>query len=293
MKISLLITLLIAALFMLGCEPDFSSSGEHISTDVDSDMDGDSDTDNDDPSEIDSDTSEDTEDDGSTEGKEARVYAHSATVLYEINPVDLTVSVVGPFQFSQPGDQMTDIALDADGNMTGITYTNIYAVDKETAACHFLSSLKGSTGYNGLSFLEDENDNPILVGAENNSGRVYVIDPQTGVDTQLGAYGSQLKSSGDLVYVKGAGAFATAMKTESATDVLLSVDPTDGSGTLIGETGFSNIWGLAYWGGQLYGFTSRGEFILIDPETGAGTLLEDTDYSFWGAGVTTRAPVVI
>ena len=120
--------------------------------------------------------------------------------------------------------------------------------------------------------------------------RSFEAGARTGM---MGMYGGGLTSSGDLVYVKDAGAFATAKHTGYTTDVLISVNTTTGAGTIIGETGFTNIYGLAYWGGQLFGFTEQGEFVLIDPDTGVGTLVEATQYMFWGAGVTTRAPVVV
>ena len=287
-------------LFVLGigfclfaCVADDEIMSDNNDSDNDNDNDSDADTDGDSDGDGDGDGDSDGDSDSDTDTEEAMVYAHSATVLYEIHPTELTVTVVGNFNFTQLLDQMTDIALDDEGNMTGITFNNIYTVDKETAQCQFLSALEGSTGFNGLSYLEDENENPFLVGAENGSGTVYEIDPQTGAQVQMGMYGGGLTSSGDLVYVKDAGAFATAKHTGYTTDVLISVNTTTGAGTIIGETGFTNIYGLAYWGGQLFGFTEQGEFVLIDPDTGVGTLVEATQYMFWGAGVTTRAPVVV
>lgn len=300
MKPLLMLSLIVVTAYIFGCTPDFSVSDTNKESDTlddegnnGTDSHSDADTGSDSGGDAESDTDANFDSESNTETEVAMVYAHSATVLYEIDPIDLTVSEVGNFQFSKPGDQMTDIALDAEGNMMGITYTNIYAVNKETAECQFLATLVGSTGFNGLSFLEDKEGNPFLVGAENNSGRVYKIDPQTGAETQLGEYGNGLKSSGDLVYVQGAGAFATAKMPGNATDVLISVDPHTGAGTFIGDTGFTNIYGLAYWGGKLYGFTSQGEFVSIDPETGAGSLIEATEYSFWGAGVITTAPTTV
>ena len=66
---------------------------------------------------------------------------------------------------------------------------------------------------------------------------------------------------------------------------------------LIGATGFYDIWGLGYWGGIAYGFNEPGKLIQIDLTTGKGTSIPMPDIpgalSFWGAGVTTAAPVVV
>ncbi len=224
-----------------------------------------------------------------------KVYAHSADTLYEVDPNDLTVTVVGDFGWpaGSAGEQMTDIALDEDGHMVGVTFNRVYAVDKDTAECTYLSDLQSGM-YNGLSWVEGVAVDPnvkTLVGV-NTGGDYLAIDPGTGSSSQVGAYGGGYGSSGDLVYVRGAGIFATATHTSYGTDVLVSIHAPDGQATLIGETGFDSIWGLAYWGGVLFGFTDSGEFLTIDPDTGQGTLVESTGHSFWGAGVTTTAPIV-
>ena len=86
--------------------------------------------------------------------------------------------------------------------------------------------------------------------------------------------------------------FATAVSASHDTDVLVQVNAGSGTATIIGETGFVEIWGLAYWAGEIFGFTNGGQFVTIDPDTGAGTLVEQTGHQFWGAGVTTVAPIV-
>ena len=53
--------------------------------------------------------------------------------------------------------------------------------------------------------------------------------------------------------------------------------------------------GLGYWGRSVYGFSNSGQLIEIDRTTGAGrlaTTMTGTD-RFWGAGVTTQAPVLL
>ena len=224
-----------------------------------------------------------------------RVYAHSAGTLFAIDPNTLVVTVVGDFGWpaGSLGEQMTDIALDAAGHMIGISFNNVYAVDKETAECTFLAALQASVS-NGLSWVEGvgvDPGTPALVGV-NASGSYYTIDPSTGISTPIGSYGGGFGSSGDLVFVRGAGAFATTSHSSYTSDVLVSVHPATGVVTPIGPTGFQSIWGLAYWGGEVFGFTQSGQFIKIDITTGQGTLLESTSYAFWGAGVTTTAPIV-
>ena len=56
--------------------------------------------------------------------------------------------------------------------------------------------------------------------------------------------------------------------------------------------GFSGVWGLGFWKGKLFGFTQGGQFLTIDPMTGAGTLVQGNGPEWWGAAVTTVAPII-
>ena len=78
------------------------------------------------------------------------VYAHGPLDLYKIDPDTLEITLVGKFNFPS-GESMTDIALDQYGNMVGISYGKVYAVNRETAGCTYLAALDRS--FNGLSFV--------------------------------------------------------------------------------------------------------------------------------------------
>jgi hypothetical protein len=230
-----------------------------------------------------------------------RVYAHSASELYEVDPDTLDVTLVAPFSF--PGvpfaESITDIALDKDANMVGISYTEVYAIDKTTAVCTHLASLGGAQ-YNGLSFVPADEIDPtgaeILVGASL-SGEISQIDPLTGAHTVIGTYGGGWQSSGDIVSVRGFGTVATVNMGEGTVDRLARIDlfaggtatPIDTSGN---GTGYTVIFGLGFWRGQVFGFTENQQFVLIDPTTGVASLVEMSAPYWWGAGVTTEAPII-
>src|SRR5262245_57143035 len=122
---------------------------------------------------------------------DAAVYAHSNTDLYKVDPNTLEVTHVAAFVWpSDLGiDDMTDIALDKDVNMVGISFGSVYAVNKETGVCTFLSSLDRS--FNGLSFIPaggvDASTEEVLVAASDD-GSVYRLHPMTGMATPIGAY---------------------------------------------------------------------------------------------------------
>ena len=143
----------------------------------------------------------------------------------------------------------------------------------------------------GKPILPRPSGDEILVGT-GLGGTLWQIDP-TGVaaPTQLGAYGGQMISSGDIVSVTGFGTVAT-VKNGSELDYLARIDETTGVGTVIGPTGFADIWGIGYWRDKVFGFVATNQFVVIDVHTGDATYISTGPENWAGAGVTTRAPTV-
>jgi hypothetical protein len=224
------------------------------------------------------------------------VYAHTSSELYKVDPDTLAVTLVGAFGWpaSVGSDQMTDLAIDKTGNMIGVSFGSVYKVDPTTAACTLLSqSLQGS--FNGLSFVPadmlGQTGDDVLVGTRNDDGIVDRVDPMTGAVSQVGNMGGAFQSSGDLVAISGFGTVQTTMGAPY--DVLTRLAPVTFAGTAIGSsTGFGQIWGIAYWKGKVFGFTQSGEFLTIDPTTGVATLVQSNGPEWWGAAVTTLAPII-
>jgi hypothetical protein len=119
---------------------------------------------------------------------------------------------------------------------------------------------------------------------------VFRVDPNTGMAMPIGNMGG-FSSSGDLVSVAGFGTMQTADNGVAA-DRLVRLAPGSFAAAAVGtDIGFSEIWGVAFWKGKLFGFTDGGLFVVIDPATGAGTLVQSNGPAWWGAAVTTLAPV--
>ena len=230
--------------------------------------------------------------DGAVVTPTAFVYAHTDSMLYTVDPDTLAIAPVAAFGWPNGSDTMTDIALDHAGNMVGISYGSIFAIDKTTAKCTFLSTFQGGS-FNGLSFIANSTgSNEILVGADLN-GDLYRVDSSTGAQTLIGNYGSGWVSSGDLVSVEGA-TYATVIGT-GGSDILVKVDTATGKATQIGETGYNSIWGLGYWKQKVFGFTAQDGMVTIDVTTGKATPApsQTGSISWYGAGVTTAAPITV
>jgi hypothetical protein len=233
--------------------------------------------------------------DGTT-NEQVFVYAHSSSELYKVDPDTLAVSLVGAFQWpaSVGSDQMTDLAINKDNVMVGISFGRVYRVDPTTAATTVLAgTLQGD--FNGLSFVPasmvGQTGDDILVGTRNLDGMVFKIDPMTGDAQPCGNMGNAYQSSGDLVAVAN---FGTVQTTLGAPwDVLTKLAPVTFAGTSAPmSTGYGQIWGIAFWKGKVFGFTQLGQFITIDPTTGVGTVVQSGGPEWWGAAVTTTAPVI-
>jgi hypothetical protein len=224
------------------------------------------------------------------------VYAHTASTLFKVDPDTLAITMIGNFGWpsSVGSDQMTDIAIDKTGQMIGVSYTRVYRVDPTNAQATLLSSSLGGA-FNGLSFVPaaqlGQTGDDVLVGTENSDGKVYRVDPTTGQITQVGDMGASYASSGDMVAVEGFGTVQTVPGSNG--DTLVKLAPNSFAATPIGSgTGFSTLWGIAFWKNKIYGFADTGEFVLIDATTGVGTMVTQTNQAWWGAAVTTLAPVI-
>jgi hypothetical protein len=230
--------------------------------------------------------------DGGGTGDE--VFVESPDTLYRLDPDTKAVSVVGPFSGCS---QVTDIALDEASNMYATTLDGFYAVDRTSAACTRIAS---GTYPNSLSFVPAGTLDPNVEALVGYLGDTYVrIDLQSGAITSFASIGQGYTSSGDLVSVKGGGTYvAVKGGPDSCNDCLIQVDPATGEFLMEwGPVNHTGVFGLAFWGGAVYGADDQGDLFEIDfhglamqftaipvPSAPAGL-------QFWGAGTTTVAPL--
>lgn len=226
------------------------------------------------------------------------VFGHSATSLYRLEPKTKAVDNIGMFEGC---DDVIDIALDESSTLYAVADNALYTVDKATAKC---TEIATGTYPNSLSFVPKGTLDPqreALVGYEDAN---YVrIDPVTGSRTVVAtnALTGGMISSGDIVSVKGGATYLTVKGTSqcSAADCLVEVDPANGRVLKNwGSVEHKGVFGLAFWGGKVYGFDRAGN--LFEVTFGATQLAttaiaipgKPTDLSFWGAGSSTSVPLV-
>ena len=220
------------------------------------------------------------------------LYAHTASTLYRFDKAGFTL--VGQFGFDKNAGSVTDIALDEDGKLFAITFNDLFECNSKTAKCNWLAGLPQQ--FNGLTFVPEGvlGAKAALIGIANSGTWNHLqVNGKTATVTPLGSYGGY-GSSGDAFSVKGVGTLATVTSGFFKSDELAVVDPATGKvKSIVGETGVTGLWGLAWQGGKVYAFGSDGGIYEVNPKTGkaskAAGISAPSGVSWWGAGVSTRA----
>ena len=234
----------------------------------------------------------------------SRVYGHSGDRLYRLDPMTLAPTEIGAM--TGLDGSLLDLAVDKNDRLVGITRTALYSLSATTAAATLIRDLSTTApDLTSLSYVPGlaMSDPDVLISA-NDLGDVYRIDETTGTATKVGNYGMhngmQVKSSGDIFGVRGFGVFATVDVGTGTMDYLARIDSTTWKATpLPNQTGFDQIFGLGFWGGKTYGFVADGQpattgkLIEINSTTGTATVLNTSGVRWFGAGVTTSAPILL
>lgn len=236
----------------------------------------------------------------------AEAYGHSASQLFRLNIDDQAVGIVG--NFTGCTGQVIDIALDKNSVIYGTTQGNtnpqmpgvptggLWRIDKNTAACTLISY---GDYPNSLSFVPEGTLDPnkeTLVGYSQ-TGNYIRIDTTTGAVTTVGSnvLTGGLESSGDIVSVIDGPTYLT-VKGGSCEDFdcVVEVNPTTGAMVRnLGSCGYNSVFGVAFWAGKVYGFTSAGEIFEFYEDENGSVATEEIPASvdqFYGAGSTTAAP---
>jgi hypothetical protein len=195
-------------------------------------------------------------------------------------------------------------------NLTDITFvgTQLYGVSGGGANSGFYSinlasgtaKLIGSTGV-FLNALATSADGTVYASGTVSgltSSPLYTVDRLTGTLTLVGYFGGNLVSAGDLSFDASGQLWASAIADQgTGVDVLVRVNKNSGVATAGPAFPATNVFGLAFNAGILYGVTKAGEFWTINPTTGEGFLVaQDPSKTWYGMApsptVLTLIPVI-
>jgi hypothetical protein len=266
-------------------------------------------------------------------GGPAIIYAHTDTELYTLDPTTQAITDIGPFNAGSNTPVITDLAVDANGEVWVNSESAIYKANVPQTpgpvALTLVSqiTLKSGQKFYALGFAPANvlGANETLVAGDN-AGALYAIETN-GTTTELGSFGTDSKGnpyelSGDVVFYEqngGARGLATIRSCPSGScsttnDLLAEIDVaamTTAYQTktpaatlrkqLIGTgTTFGRLFGVGAWNSNVYAFsrsaTSEPAQLIQIGASGTGTSLKtfSSITAGWsGAGVTTKAPVTV
>ena len=117
-------------------------------------------------------------------------------------------------------------------------------------------------------------------GEPNNTAHLYTIDPATGTETLIGAFGNGLTIAGDLAYVHQRGLYGSFYGPGCTPTCIASVNPTTGSANVLTYTGPTNVLSMSGFRGRLWGLSNTGTVYEFDPSSGATLGSFDTGISW-------------
>jgi hypothetical protein len=196
--------------------------------------------------------------------------------LAKINIEDDNVTIIGDIT-----ERTTDIAMDTMGILLyGINNDNVFTINKDNAATTLVGSHGLVSSSPALAF--DRNGTLYAVNS-----RLYTISLDNGsfIDN-VGNAGTLYRASGGLAFLDNALFLTSSVGGDpAATDNLVRLDTATGAGTIIGNTGYQDVYGLATNDGvTLYGISGT-QIITIDTGTGEAAVLLDYGPSGLNSGL--------
>jgi hypothetical protein len=219
-----------------------------------------------------------------------KILLNTPTALYQLDLDTFQVTEHGEFSFPDGKDQVTDIALDREGRLWGVSFDAIYAIDQPTLVAHKLGRTPEGSMINALAVVSSqaigEREGPdVLIAAGFRTHSVFRVDTAKGTVTAIGNL--QLgTSSGDITWCPGVGPVIVLHHDDGGYDVLARLEAKTFTAVPIGGgIGFERVRGIAPLRDGLVGVTETGDVIEIDPATGVGKPRAHHDLAFYGAAV--------
>jgi len=168
-------------------------------------------------------------------------------------------------EFLDTNITLTDIDVDPDGNVFGISTSQLYSIDLEAGTTTSI----GSYGVSRLNALEIGEDGTFYATSRF-SQDIFTLNPDTGEATSIGTSPISIQSAGDLQFINDTLYLAD-------TEEFITFDVSGGTlndATLIGSF---NLEGESIFGitidedGDAIGLTNNGSILTLDLDTGEAT----------------------
>jgi len=200
------------------------------------------------------------------------IYVNTGNELYSFVPDTSALTLIGEFKVGQQKiENITDIAINHNGQMFGITIDSLYQIIPRTAEMSFIRSL--SKEYMGLTFLGDNN----LIAAGSSLDIISIYNDDVNVIIPEGIF----ETSGDIVGLPDNLIYWTVRGDNE--DQLISVNLSGAIEKWSKVENTSGIYGIGYANDELYGFTKDNTVIIIDPLNANVKDEKELNGSWWGA----------
>ena len=200
------------------------------------------------------------------------IYAASMdSKLYTFNPgtnavVYVSTLTLNGHVFSGSGcigGAICEIAITPNGLMYAVDGRKLYYVNAATGVMTPIDiTLSGAYELSAL------HDGTLIISSTTES---VIYNLTTNVITHLPLENWIRQGGGDAIALPDGNLYMTIYESHGP-DHLIRIDPNTGAETDIGSVGFTEVWGLGYDSGVMYGFTGHGAIFTIDPKTGNSVL---------------------
>jgi hypothetical protein len=221
------------------------------------------------------------------------VYAHTDDTLYQVDPVHQTVTMIGPMvgtSDSSTDSTITDLAVDGNGgvwvNSESVVYkANLPSSGTGTVLLTKVTTIGSSAKFYALAFAPAgalDPNNETLVGGDSD-GNLWSINTMTGASTNLGNFGNDPTTTGNVFELSGDLVFyLDSMNNPTGLATIRSCksggsSTTCGSDYLAGvnmanlKTAYTSGTAAATLLGGIYGSTGSGSSFAL----GSGTTFHD------------------
>jgi hypothetical protein len=209
------------------------------------------------------------------------VYAHGDHFLYKIDLMAKNLVPVGPFNAPMVNgneDVITDLAVSPADVIYVTSKTQLYTASASDGHVTLVGAV-AACGTEAVAMTFGP-DGTLYSGDFN--GQFCTIDITTNPPTvkPVAKLSGGLALSGDIVSVGNGTMYGTAYRLSDTSggtrnnNLLITINPMTAATTVIGSTGYKNLFGVSFALGQVFGFThdQSGDVVTIDPTTGKGTL---------------------
>ncbi len=200
------------------------------------------------------------------------LYAASHQMLYQIDVDVKTSKLVGPIK------PIGTNPVDVDGlalygqKLIGISDGggSLITIDLGTAAVTAAIPLTPAGPWSGLTVIPagDLEATPVVLAGTQADGKLYRIDPTTGVVTMIGPFTGGYRFFTDLAWVHGSGLYATLTAGDCADVCFAKLDPTTGAATAFRTNLGTNLYGMSGYRDRLWAFNNAGPVLSVDRTTG-------------------------